>query len=272
MHSKIADAIHCQTHPVALIWAETAPQEALSFKAGRWACVMGLFAATATKGRVAAMDRQTYGCWGGGVGMGFGNCYHTFPGGIEGFCRFLADGNEKSEPGREIGKQVAAWGNHQLTDDFLQGERYLQNPEATQRFLDAIPMRDIPAPYVVLKPLELADPAQDDIKSVTFFVDPDRFSALVVLANHTDPQRENVAIPWAAACQVIGIFGYRELEREHPRNLAGLTDLSARHTVRASLGKNALSFTAPWPAFLAMEKNVDSSFLRRETWRSLCEH
>ena len=71
---------------------------------------------------------------------------------------------------------------------------------------------------------------------------------------------------------MIGIFGYRELEREHPRALIGLTDISARNTVRASLGKNLMSLTAPWPLYLEMEGNVDSSFLHRETWRELRGH
>jgi hypothetical protein len=37
-----------------------------------------------------------------------------------------------------------------------------------------MPMRDIPAQYVIVKPLDLAEPEQEDIKSVTFFVDPDQ--------------------------------------------------------------------------------------------------
>ena len=48
-----------------------------------------------------------------------------------------------------------------------------------------------------------------------------------------------------------------------------LTDISARNTVRASLGTNLMSFTAPWPRFLEMEDNVNSSFLHRETWHEL---
>ena len=159
-----------------------------------------------------------------------------------------------------------------MADDFLKGERYLKTPQVTQRFLESVPMRDIPAKYLIIKPLDLADPATDEIKSVTFFVDPDQLSALVILANYANPQRENVCVPWAAACQVIGIFGYRELEREHPRALIGLTDISARNTVRASPGKNLMSLTVPWPLYLEMEGNVDSSFLHRETWRELRGH
>ena len=103
MNSKVAGAIGLETHAVALVWADAAPQEATRFKQGRWGCVVALFAA---KGRVGAFDRQTYGCWGGGVGLGLGNCYEDFPGGIEGLCRFLADGNKLSEEGRGIGKEM----------------------------------------------------------------------------------------------------------------------------------------------------------------------
>ena len=66
-------------------------------------------------------------------------------------------------------------------------------------------------------------------------------------------------VPWAAGCQVIGIFAFRELERERPRGLIGMTDISARKNVRATLGEHALSFTAPWPPFQEMEQNVEGA-------------
>jgi uncharacterized protein (DUF169 family) len=268
MESKIASAIGLKTHPVAIVWADDAPQGALQFKPGRWGCVMSLMAAAAAKGRTSVADRQTYGCWGGGVGLGFGNQYETFPGGLEGFYRFLSDGNEKTEAGRQIGEGMVKAGVS-LADDFLLGERYVKDPECTRSFVQSLPIRDIPAKYVVAKPLEETDSEHDKVKSVTFFVEPDALSALVILANFTHPERENVAIPWAAACQVMGILAYQELEREFPRALVGLTDISARKSTRASLGKNVLSFTAPWPVFVEMEKHVDGSFFERETWHAL---
>jgi hypothetical protein len=84
-----------------------------------------------------------------------------------------------------------------------------------------------------------------------------------------EPRPGRLWLLWAAACQVMGILAYRELERERPRGLVGLTDISARQNVRASLGEHVLSFTAPWPPFQEMEGNVAGSFLQRETWRSL---
>jgi hypothetical protein len=267
METLTGTAIGLKTKAVALLWADEAPEDAIRFKSGRWGCVLSLFAAAASKGRTGAFDQETYGCWGGGTGLGFGDCYQTFPGGVECFCRFLADGNDVCEQGRAIGQQLAAGGGS-FADDFLHGEKYVKDAGVTAQLLQTLPMRRISAPFVVVKPLERVDPKLEVPKSVTFFVDPDQLSALVVLANHTDPKGERVAIPWGAACWVLGILAYRELDREHPRGLVGLTDLSARLNVRF-LGSNIMSFTAPWPLFLEMESNAGNSFLQRETWRAL---
>ncbi len=269
MNSKVAEALGLKNNPVAILWSDTAPEGALHFKPGRWGCVVSMFATVATKGKAAVFDRSSYGCWGGGVGLGFGNCYEVFPGGVPGFCGFLADGNDKTESGRQIGNGLLQAGAKELADDFLLGERYVKTAETTERLLQVLPMRDIPAKYVVLKPLSAISRDQDEIKNITFFVEPDALSALVILANHRRPQIENVGIPYTAACQVIALLSYRELEREHPRALVGLADVSARKRVRASLGRNAMSFTVPWPMFLEMEEDVEGSFLRREAWRFL---
>jgi uncharacterized protein (DUF169 family) len=266
MKTRTGEAIGLETQPVALLWSDAAPEEALRFKPGRWGCVVSLFAAAAAKGRAGAFDSQTWGCWGGGVGLGFGNCYQVFPGGVECFCRFLSCGNEVCEQGRAIGQQM---GGNAFADDFLKGERYKQTPEAVARFVDALPVRDIPARYVVVKPLEQVDPGREIPQNVTFFVDPDQLSALVILANYRDPLGESAIIPWAAACQVMGILAYREAGREHPRGLVGLTDLSARRNVRGTLGSHIMSFTAPWALFQQMEEDAGDCFLQRESWRGL---
>ncbi len=49
--------------------------------------------AVAAKGRVLVFDRQTCGCWGGGVDLGFGECYKKFPGGVEGLSHSRRRGN-----------------------------------------------------------------------------------------------------------------------------------------------------------------------------------
>lgn len=208
MNSKIAETIGLQNNPVAIMWTDTSPEEAAEFKAGRWGCVMSMIASIAAKGRVAAFSRETYGCQGGGVGLGFGNCYKTFPGGIDGFYGFLAAGNEKTEVGRQIANGMALSGAKQMADDFLLGERYVKTAEKAKQFVDWLPMRDIAAKYAVVKPLNAVDPEKDQVQNVTFFVEPDALSALAVLANYSEPDKENVRMVHAAACQVMGILSY----------------------------------------------------------------
>ena len=270
MESKIASAIHLELEAVALIWADERPEEAMEFAPGKWGCVMFHLAAAA-KGKTAAASRETFGCWGGGVGLGFGDQYRSFPGGEECFCRFLSSGNAGSEPGQTIGQQMAASGATAMAEEFLQGERYLKSPQVVAKFLAGLPIIDIPARYVVMKPLREVDFTRDNVRSITFLVNPDQLSALVVLANYEGEHNENVVIPFAAGCQAIGICTYRENEQENPRAVVGLVDLSARKNVRGQLGKDIMSFSVTAEMFQRMERNVEGSFLERETWKSLLE-
>ena len=75
--------------------------------------------------------------------------------------------------------------------------------------------------------------------------------------------------PFAAGCQSIGIFSYREVDAENPRAIIGLTDLSSRKYVRNQLGRDLLSFSVPFKMFLEMEGNVKGSFLERPLWKEL---
>ena len=96
MDSKIAAALNLKYEPVAVLRAGEKPEKALQFKQGRWGCVMFMFA-NAARGKTAAFDAKTYGCWGGGVGLGFGNAYLDFPGGVDCFAHFLSSGNDQWE-------------------------------------------------------------------------------------------------------------------------------------------------------------------------------
>ncbi len=268
MESTLGKALGLKHHPVALVWTDERPVTALEFGRDKFGCIMYHLVAAA-KGRTAVIGRDTYGCVGGGVGMGFGNCYREFPGGCEAFYRFLSDGNAKDEQGKQIGEGIAASGNKEMADDFLNGECYLKNPEAAKCFVENMPIQDIPAKYVVLKPLVETDLETEDVRSITLLVDPDQLSALVVLANHEHPERENVAIPFGAGCQIIGVFMYKEVESSTPRGLVGLTDLSARKNVRRVLGRDVMSLSVTPAMFREMEKNVDGSFFTRQTWKAL---
>jgi hypothetical protein len=269
MDSQIASAIGLRHQPVALLWADAAPEGAKVFSEGRWGCVMWLVAAAAL-GKAGACGRTTYGCWGGGVGLGFGDQYRSFPGGHEGFCHFLSYGNaRRGEAGRQLGEQVKPFMRGEAFEHFMHGEGYVKDPAGVEGFIRALPITEIPKPYVVFQPLAAIAAEGAPPEAVIFFVDPDQLSALVVLANYGRDGNENAVIPWAAGCQTLGIYAYREAARERPRGVVGLTDLSARLAVRRQLGDHLMTFTAPWRLYQEMEANVAGSFLERHTWQQL---
>jgi len=270
MESKIAAALNLKYSPVVLIWTDEKPEHALQFKTGKWGCVMSMFA-KAAKGRAAVFDRETFGCYGGGVGLGFGNQYLNFPGGIECFYYFLSIGNERWETGEEVTKIIGGFVPKDIFDIFVHGEGDIKSCKLAQKFVDLLPIVDIPAKFVVLKPLQDVNLNKEAPVIITFLANPDQLTALVILANYGREGIENVITPYAAGCQTIGIFPYREAKLENPRAVIGLTDITARRNIRRQLDKDLLSFAVPLKMFQEMEGNVEGSFLQKETWKVLME-
>jgi uncharacterized protein (DUF169 family) len=269
MESVIAKAIQLQYQPVALLWSSEKPQGAMQFAENKWGCVMWL-AAAAARGKSAVADAKTFGCFGGGVGLGFGNQYKNFPGGEEGFCHFLSTGNAAREGGLELAEKIKPYMTTESFDHFLHGERNIKSPALVEKFVQSLPITDIPEKYVVFQPLSQIDPASEKPQVVIFFVNPDQLSALTVLANYGRGDNENVIIPYAAGCQTIGIYPYREAKSAKPRAVVGMTDLTARVYIRKQLNNpNLMTFAAPFALFEEMEQNVPGSFLERHTWQSL---
>jgi uncharacterized protein (DUF169 family) len=269
MDSKLGQALRLKYLPVAVLWSDEKPADAVQFVPGRWGCVMGSFGVTADRGRPAVFDQETYGCWGGGVGLGFGNCYEKFPGGVACFCRFLSTGNETSAQGRAVAEQCAGWMRGPLLEAFMHGERYRNGPATVEQWLKTLPMMHVPAKYVVFKRLDQVG-ADERPMVIVFLANADQMSALVVMANYTQGSGENAIIPHAAGCQTIGILAYREADSDNPRAVVGLNDLSARKVFRR-LGKDLVTVAVPFKLFQVMETNVPGSFLEREPWTTLVE-
>jgi uncharacterized protein (DUF169 family) len=274
MQSKIAEALKLKYEPVAILWTDEKPKDkdALGFKGCGGGCAMVLFAQAAARGKWAAFDRDNFGCFGGGVGLGFGKQYERFPlGGKEVFKYFLSTGLE-GQGREELVEKACGLGRKELVENFLRGERYKKSPELVEDFLDELPVMEVPANYVVFKPLkDLTEEDDEEAVVVVFVVDPDQLSALVALASFDRKGVDNVFTPMGAGCHQIGIYAFREAQKENPRSVIGLTDLSARKNVRHLLGKDVFTFAVPYRRFKEMEANVDESFLKRSTWKSLVE-
>ncbi len=245
MESRLAKELKMRNQPVAIILTNEKPSGALQFKPGRWGCVMAMLRA-ATKGKTAVFDRETAGCGGGGVGMGFGNTFHTSgaddnTGGIE---YFLSTGRG---------------------DGFREGEGYRKTPELACSFVSNLPIVDLPWTFRVFKPLEQVDPDREEPCLVTFCVSADQLCGLVVMANYDRPDLYSVTIPHCSGCQGVFLIPYDEAQKENPRAVVGMMDPSARPHIDPS----QVTFTIPYKRFMEMEANVQGSFLTRSTWSKI---
>jgi uncharacterized protein (DUF169 family) len=270
MRSLIAEKLGLACEPVAVMLTDEQPETAKQFKPGKWGCVMFMLAAAA-RGQEAVFDRTTYGCWGGGVGLGFGNVYEEFPGGVDGFCYFLSVGNQEWETGRQVAEQAKPYMNQSTYDDFVRGERYLKSPELVRRFVDNLPMTDISEQMVVFKPLSAVEADHETPATVVFLADMDQMAALTILANYHRETNDNVIVPYAAGCQAIGIYPLAETASETPRAVLGQMDISARVALKRILKQDLVTFAAPFQLFEEMEANVENSFVERNTWQELME-
>ncbi len=76
MQSQIESALKMKFNPVAIIWSDKLPADAMRFKEGRWGCLQMLL-----KEGLLSLTKKPMAVGGGGVGLGFGNTYKYFPGG-----------------------------------------------------------------------------------------------------------------------------------------------------------------------------------------------
>ena len=144
-----------------------------------------------------------------------------------------------------------------------EGERFYKTPELARKWVDSLPITDIPAEYVVFKPWEQLTQT-DKPQMIVFFVNADQLSALVVMADYNRGTNQSITAPFGAACQSI-LFGYAEAKKENPRSVIGFYDISKRSIV----DREILTLTVPFSMFQDMEDSVEGSFLEMHDWRKL---
>ena len=250
MDSKLIDALKLKMQPVAVILSNEKPEDGLHFKDNRMGgCVGAMMVAASKKNRVAYFDRNSYSCPGGGTGLGFGDQYGQFP--ID--C-LLSTGNK--EVAAQMGRAGAI---------MEEGERFYKTPELARNWVNAIPMTDVDAEYVLFKPWNLLT-EEDKPEMIQFFVNADQLSALVVMADYNRGVAHSTISPFAAACQSL-LFGYEEAKKENPRGIIGFFDIAQRMVIDRDL----LTFTAPYALFKEMESYVEDSFLRTHAWEKILE-
>jgi len=97
---------------------------------------------------------------------------------------------------------------------------------------------------------------------VAWLAPPDVISALFHLAAFHTTDRSSVISPQTSGCGALINYPMGENEKEHPRAILGMFDISARPYVR----KEHLSFAVPMSLFEEMAANMEESFLITASW------
>ena len=146
----------------------------------------------------------------------------------------------------------------------MEGERYKKTPEIVRQLIEESPWYEAPAKYIVFKRWDRLV-QEDDIDVVIFYASPDVLSGLFTLAGFEETGRESIVAPFGAGCGSIVLYPYLEKDRDRPRAVLGMFDVSARPYVP----KQILSFSLPMNKFRSMVNNMEESFLITNSWAKL---
>ncbi len=143
----------------------------------------------------------------------------------------------------------------------MEGERYKKSPVIVKELMNNSPEFEAPAKYIVFKKWDMLT-EYDKPAVVIFWVPPDVLSGLFTLVGFEESDREAVIAPFAAGCGSIVMYPYLEKEKDQPRSVLGMFDVSARPFVP----KETLSFAVPMNKFERMIHDMEESFLITQSW------
>jgi len=269
MKSIIAEKLRLKYEPTAILWSNTKPDGALQIKPHAYACVMMFFAQVATKGKTAVFDRESYGCPGARVGLGFGNGFNgAFGGeGTDFICAFLTKGVESSK-NPDAYRQMAEHVPERERQRFLCGERIYRNMERAINHMETFPITDISEKYVIFTPLSKVKSGERPV-AVVFLADPVQVSGLATLIGSFYEGLDAVYLPPVSGCEQIGIMVYEEAKREHPRAVLGYTDPTARENIGKTIPANMFTFAVPYRLFEEMEEATHEGLFESPTWKAI---
>ncbi|MBM4159356.1 MAG: hypothetical protein FJ216_11345 [Ignavibacteria bacterium] len=146
----------------------------------------------------------------------------------------------------------------------MEGERYIRTPEMVRQIVKNQFDLPIEGKNLIAKRWDNLD-EKDEPEVIVFFAKPDVLSGLFTLANYDQIEPNGVYCPFGAGCSSIIHYAYREKDKERPRAVIGLFDVSARPCVP----ENVLTFSVPMIKFEKMIDYMDESFLITESWNKV---
>ena len=265
MKSAIVTNLRPEFEPVAVVWSDTIPDDALQFKKGKFGCNLYLFAEAARRGKVAGGNRETITCNGGRAALGLGVDFDASSEQLDRYSASFSKGLQSANNRAAYQAQIeTAPKNWKSLLEF--GERRHCSAElAKEWILHGLPRYDIPYEYVLFKPLSRTD-SDENIRAVIFPVNPVELSGLVTLAGSVMQGTDSVRVAQGACCNSIGAFAYAEAESIAPRAVMGMLGVEGREVMRKRFRDDILALTLPAPLFLQMEQEADDCIFQIPSW------
>jgi hypothetical protein len=146
----------------------------------------------------------------------------------------------------------------------LEGERYIRTPEMVKELMSNMPCIPAGGRYIVFKRFDQLTPFDEPVAAI-FFAKPDVLSGLFTLANFDQPNGDGVITPFGSGCASVVHHPWFENEKENPKAILGMFDVSARPCVQ----KDVMSFAVPMKKFVKMVGYMDESFLITPSWQAV---
>ena len=234
---QFQEALGLKEPPMGIFYTDNKP-EGITPKEGISGCMIGLLQQARKKGETVYFDKSHFGCPGGAYYMGF---------------------REIPRPNIEYFLSCGIPGE-------MEGERYIKTPERAREYFAQMKPRPAPASYCVFKPLDQFK-NNEKPEVVALFAPPDILSGLFILTNYALERTDAVFTPFGSGCSTMLTYPLKEAEKEQPRALLGMFDVSARPMVE----RDILTLSMPYSVFLRLLENVPGSFLQTESWKKVLQ-
>lgn len=140
------------------------------------------------------------------------------------------------------------------------GEGLKASPNLAREYLDHIVYPQPSTDTVLMGPLRLDH--WGEVRTITFFADPDRLSALMTLATLWTSESETIQTPFSSGCGLLWeVFGHHKQDRA----VIGCTDIAMRRYIPRDL----LCLTVTPARFEQMADFPDDAFLMQSWWQEL---
>ena len=270
MESAIVRNLRPEFEPVAVIWSDTIPEEALQFKKGKFGCILYLFAEAARRGKIAGGNRESITCTGGRAALGLGVGFDASDELLDRYAAVFSKGLKSASNQEAYRAQMEAVPKN-WRSLYKYGERRHCNAELAKAWiLNGLPRYDIPYEYVLFKLLSRTAP-DENVRAVIFPLNPVELSGLVTLAGSVMPGIDPVQVPQGADCNSITAFAYAQADQAEPRAVLGMLGVDGREVMRKRFKDDTLTLTLPAPLYQRMEQEANDCVFQTPSWEKLID-